>query len=91
MATLSPTLAHRVTDFFRRTWGLAGLVALAAASLGSQDFATAQQTPDGDPGIVEPAAAAAPAPSAHRVTFKMPASGYTVLGPGATLPLTKGV
>ena len=91
MTTLSPTLAHRVTEFFRRTWGLAGLATLAALSLGGQDLATAQQSPNADPGIVDPAAQAAPAAAAaYKVAVKMPSAGYTVLGPGATLPLARG-
>ena len=91
MATLSPTSAHSVSYFLKRVWGLAGLVGLAAVSLGSQDFATAQQTPHADAGIVEPAAAAAPASATtYEVAAKMPTAGYTVLGPGATIPLAKG-
>ncbi|HEX8569823.1 MAG TPA: M23 family metallopeptidase [Caulobacteraceae bacterium] len=78
-----------MTYFLKRVWGLAGLVGLAAVSLGSQDFATAQQAAGADAGIVEPAAGAAPAP-VTRVQVTLPSTGYTVLGPGATLPLTKG-
>jgi murein DD-endopeptidase MepM/ murein hydrolase activator NlpD len=93
MATLSPTSAHSVSYFLRRVWGLAGLVGLAAVSLGSQDFATAEQAAGADAGIVEPAAAAAPAArtgTTYRIAATMPTAGYSVLGPGATLPLTKG-
>ena len=88
MATLSPT-THSVSFFLRRVWGLAGLVGLAAVSLGAQDYATAEQTPGGDAGIVEPAAAAAPA-NVARIQIKQPTASYTVLGPDATLPLTTG-
>ena len=88
MATLSPTSAHRVSYFLKRVWGLAGLVGLAAVSLGSQDFATAQQAAGADAGIVEPAPAAAPAVT--KVAIKQPTASYTVLGPGATIPLATG-
>ena len=92
MATLSPTSAHRVSFFLRRVWGLAGLVGLAAVSLGSQDFATAQQAAGADAGIVEPTAADAPArvTGTYKVAATMPTAGYTVLGPGATPLLVKG-
>ena len=86
MATLSPTSAHHLSYFVRRAWGLVGLVALAAVSLGSRDFATAEQTPGGDAGIVEPAAA----PTVTKIEAKTPAAGYTVLGPGASIQLSKG-
>ena len=85
MATLSPTSAHKITDFLRRVWGLAGLAALAAVSLGGQDFAEAQATPGQDAGIVEPAAA-----SATKIAAEVPTAGYTVLGPGAAALPVKG-
>ena len=87
MATLSPTSAHSVSELLRRVWGLVGLVALAAVSLGSQDFATAQQPAGADAGIVDPAAAPA---SVTKIAVKQPTASYTVLGPGATLPLATG-
>ena len=89
MATLSPT-THSVSYFLRRVWALAGLVGLAAVSLGSGGYATAEQTPGGDAGIVEPAAGAAAAP-VTKVEIKQPTAGYTVLGPGAALPLARGL
>ena len=89
MATLSPTSAHGVSDFFRRAWGLIGLVALAAVSLGGKDFAEAQATPGGDAGIVEPAA---PTRATYRIGgAAAPKPTYTVLGPNASVQLSKGV
>ena len=91
MATLSPTSAHSVSYFVRRAWALIGLVALAAVSLGGKDFAEAQATPGGDAGIIEPAAATR---ATYRIggasTAAAPTPTYTVLGPNASVQLSKG-
>ena len=91
MATLSPTSAQSVSYFVRRAWALIGLVVLAAVSLGGKDFAEAQATPGGDAGIVEPAA---PGRATYRIgggSTATPKPTYTVLGPNASVQLSKGV
>jgi murein DD-endopeptidase MepM/ murein hydrolase activator NlpD len=90
MATLSPTSAQSVSYFFRRAWGLIGLVALAAVSLGGKDFAEAQATPGGDAGIVEPAAPGRATSRIGGLAAATPKPSYTVLGPNASVELSKG-